>query len=78
MYNIKLYTAYITEQTELIFMQDSTNSYDYYDYDSNPNPASGDSHGTACAGEIGMVRSNGVCGVGVAYDSKIAGDLYCN
>lgn len=26
-----------------------------------------------CAGEIAAARDNGVCGVGVAYDSKIAG-----
>jgi hypothetical protein len=26
-----------------------------------------------CAGEISAARDNGVCGVGVAYDSKIAG-----
>ena len=31
------------------------------------------SHGTRCAGEIAAKRDNGVCGVGVAYDSKIAG-----
>ncbi|KAK6047337.1 hypothetical protein COOONC_15159 [Cooperia oncophora] len=26
-----------------------------------------------CAGEIAAARDNGVCGVGVAYDSKVAG-----
>ena len=31
------------------------------------------SHGTRCAGEIAAKRDNGVCGLGVAYDSKIAG-----
>lgn len=31
------------------------------------------SHGTRCAGEIAAARDNGVCGVGVAYDSQIAG-----
>lgn len=31
------------------------------------------SHGTRCAGEVAAARDNGVCGVGVAYDSKIAG-----
>ncbi|KAJ9584139.1 hypothetical protein L9F63_021516, partial [Diploptera punctata] len=30
-------------------------------------------HGTRCAGEVAAARDNGVCGVGVAYDSKIAG-----
>ena len=32
-----------------------------------------DNHGTSCAGAIAMVKDNGVFGVGVAYDSKIAG-----
>lgn len=33
------------------------------------------SHGTRCAGEVAAARDNGICGVGVAYDSKIAGKL---
>ncbi len=32
------------------------------------------SHGTRCAGEVSAARDNGVCGVGVAYDSKVAGE----
>ncbi len=31
------------------------------------------SHGTRCAGEVSAARDNQVCGVGVAYDSKVAG-----
>jgi kexin len=31
-----------------------------------------DTHGTRCAGEVAAVR-NSVCGVGVAYQSKVAG-----
>lgn len=31
------------------------------------------SHGTRCAGEVSGARDNGICGVGVAYDSKVAG-----
>ena len=31
------------------------------------------SHGTRCAGEISAKRDNGICGVGVAYGSKVAG-----
>ena len=30
-------------------------------------------HDCRCAGEIAAARDNGVCGVGVAYDSKVAG-----
>lgn len=33
------------------------------------------SHGTRCAGEIAAKRDNNACGVGVAYDSKIAGEF---
>ena len=30
-------------------------------------------HGTSCAGILAMTKGNGMCGVGVAYESKIAG-----
>ena len=33
-------------------------------------------HGTSCAGEIGMIRDNGVCGTGVAFNTRIGGQLY--
>lgn len=48
-------------------------SYDFNDHDNEPAPVlSDDRHGTRCAGEVAAVR-NDVCGIGVAYDSKIAG-----
>ncbi|KAH6609483.1 subtilisin like protease [Trichoderma cornu-damae] len=48
-------------------------SWDFNDNDPEPKPVlPEDKHGTRCAGEISAVR-NDVCGVGVAYDSKIAG-----
>lgn len=48
-------------------------SYDFNDQVDDPKPRlSDDRHGTRCAGEVSAVRNN-VCGVGVAYDSKIAG-----
>ncbi|KAL1953797.1 hypothetical protein VTO42DRAFT_2258 [Malbranchea cinnamomea] len=48
-------------------------SYDFNDKGHEPRPRlSDDKHGTRCAGEIGAVR-NDVCGVGVAYNSKVAG-----
>ena len=31
------------------------------------------SHGTRCAGEISAEADNGICGVGVAFNSRIAG-----
>ncbi|TKR60408.1 hypothetical protein L596_027661 [Steinernema carpocapsae] len=52
-------------------------SYDFSSNDPYPYPRYTDdwfnSHGTRCAGEISAARDNGVCGVGVAYDSKVAG-----
>ncbi|USW54709.1 Putative peptidase S8/S53 domain, Galactose-binding-like domain superfamily [Septoria linicola] len=48
-------------------------SWDYNDPGPDPLPRlSDDRHGTRCAGEISAVR-NDVCGVGVAYDGKVAG-----
>lgn len=34
------------------------------------------SHGTRCAGEIAAARDNNICGVGVAYDSMVAGNEF--
>lgn len=48
-------------------------SWDFNDADPTPAPElSDDRHGTRCAGEVSAAR-NDVCGVGVAYDSRIAG-----
>ncbi len=59
-------------------MQDMDASYDFVDSDRDVMPgwSNGrvDNHGTSCAGVIAMVKDNGVCGVGVAYDAKIAGN----
>ncbi|KAI3379605.1 hypothetical protein SNEBB_011353, partial [Seison nebaliae] len=52
-------------------------SYDFSSGDPFPYPRYTDdwfnSHGTRCAGEVAAARGNNICGVGVAYDSKIAG-----
>lgn len=48
-------------------------SYDFNDQTQEPKPRlDDDKHGTRCAGEVSAVK-NDVCGVGVAWDSKIAG-----
>ncbi|TCD67278.1 pheromone processing endoprotease [Steccherinum ochraceum] len=48
-------------------------SHDYNDHTELPTPKLfDDHHGTRCAGQIAAVR-NDVCGVGIAYDSKVAG-----
>jgi len=52
-------------------------SYDFSSNDPFPYPRYTDdwfnSHGTRCAGEVAAARDNDVCGVGVAYDSLVAG-----
>ncbi|KAI9794166.1 MAG: pheromone processing endoprotease [Peltula sp. TS41687] len=48
-------------------------SFDFNDHGPEPRPRlSDDRHGTRCAGEIAAVK-NTVCGVGVAWDAKVAG-----
>lgn len=48
-------------------------SWDFNENIAEPSPKQPeDGHGTRCAGEVSAVR-NDVCGVGVAYDSKVAG-----
>ncbi|KPM05675.1 neuroendocrine convertase 2-like protein [Sarcoptes scabiei] len=61
-------------------LRDNYNAKASYDFSSNdpyPYPRYTDdwfnSHGTRCAGEVAAKRDNGICGVGVAYDSKVAG-----
>ncbi|XP_045135264.1 neuroendocrine convertase 2-like [Portunus trituberculatus] len=52
-------------------------SWDFSSNDPFPYPRYTDdwfnSHGTRCAGEVSAVRDNGICGVGVAYNSMVAG-----
>ncbi|KAJ7217210.1 peptidase S8/S53 domain-containing protein [Mycena pura] len=52
---------------------DADDSYDFNDHEALPTPKlSDDHHGTRCAGQIAAVR-NKACGVGLAFDSKVAG-----
>ncbi|EDR09349.1 uncharacterized protein LACBIDRAFT_248825 [Laccaria bicolor S238N-H82] len=52
---------------------DAANSYDFNDHEALPTPKTDrDHHGTRCAGQIAAIK-NDVCGVGIAYDSKVAG-----
>uniref|UniRef100_A0A8D0TPH4 Neuroendocrine convertase 2 n=1 Tax=Sus scrofa TaxID=9823 RepID=A0A8D0TPH4_PIG len=52
-------------------------SYDFSSNDPYPYPRYTDdwfnSHGTRCAGEVSAAANNNICGVGVAYSSKVAG-----
>ena len=54
---------------------DPLSSYDLNDNDTDPMPSMNEynKHGTRCAGEVGMVANNGLCGVGVAYNAKVGG-----
>ncbi|KIJ69114.1 hypothetical protein HYDPIDRAFT_79892 [Hydnomerulius pinastri MD-312] len=52
---------------------DAENSYDFNDHTDLPTPTlADDRHGTRCAGQIAAAK-NDVCGVGLAYGSKVAG-----
>ncbi len=52
---------------------DAAGSHDFNDNVDLPRPMlADDHHGTRCAGQIAAVK-NGVCGVGIAYGSKVAG-----
>ncbi|KAJ2923464.1 hypothetical protein H1R20_g13638, partial [Candolleomyces eurysporus] len=52
---------------------DADDSYDFNDHEDLPTPKNyDDHHGTRCAGQVAAVR-NTACGVGIAYDSKVAG-----
>lgn len=61
-------------------LRDNYNAEASFDFSSNdqfPYPRYTDdwfnSHGTRCAGEVASKRDNDICGVGIAYDSKVAG-----
>lgn len=48
-------------------------SYDFNEHKKYPTPAlSDDFHGTRCAGEV-AAEKNDICGVGIAWDSKVSG-----
>nr|XP_021497511.1 proprotein convertase subtilisin/kexin type 4 isoform X3 [Meriones unguiculatus] len=52
-------------------------SYDFNDYDPDPQPrytpSDENRHGTRCAGEVSATANNGFCGAGVAFNAKIGG-----
>ncbi|XP_045846796.1 proprotein convertase subtilisin/kexin type 4 isoform X8 [Meles meles] len=52
-------------------------SYDFNDYDPDPQPrytpSDENRHGTRCAGEVAATANNGFCGAGVAYNARIGG-----
>ena len=53
--------------------QYAAGSHDYNDHTDLPTPILfNDHHGTRCAGQIAAVK-NDVCGIGIAYESQVAG-----
>uniref|UniRef100_A0A8D1DMN1 Proprotein convertase subtilisin/kexin type 4 n=1 Tax=Sus scrofa TaxID=9823 RepID=A0A8D1DMN1_PIG len=52
-------------------------SYDFNDYDPDPQPrytpSDENRHGTRCAGEVAAKANNRFCGAGVAYNARIGG-----
>ncbi|KZO90492.1 hypothetical protein CALVIDRAFT_490381 [Calocera viscosa TUFC12733] len=61
------------DSDDLAANYDAAGSWDFNDHVPEPKPRlSDDRHGTRCTGEIGAVR-NDVCGVGVAYDTRVSG-----
>uniref|UniRef100_A0A8C6WVP5 Neuroendocrine convertase 2 n=1 Tax=Neogobius melanostomus TaxID=47308 RepID=A0A8C6WVP5_9GOBI len=61
----------------LCSFQNADASYDFSSNDPYPFPRYTDdwfnSHGTRCAGEVSAAANNNICGVGVAYNSLVAG-----
>ncbi|KAL0581105.1 pheromone processing endoprotease [Marasmius crinis-equi] len=52
---------------------DAANSYDFNDHTDLPTPKLfDDHHGTRCAGQVAAGK-NTACGIGIAYESKVAG-----
>ncbi|THH05008.1 hypothetical protein EW145_g5113 [Phellinidium pouzarii] len=61
------------ESEDLAENFDAAGSHDFNDHVNLPKPMLfDDHHGTRCAGQIAAVK-NAVCGVGIAYKSKVAG-----
>ncbi|KAF9535248.1 peptidase S8/S53 domain-containing protein [Crepidotus variabilis] len=61
------------ESDDLAANFDADDSYDYNDHVALPTPKNyDDHHGTRCAGQVAAIKNN-VCGVGLAYDSRVAG-----
>lgn len=57
----------------LTVKKDADDSYDFNAHQKLPTPVNfDDHHGTRCAGQVAALKNN-VCGIGLAYESKVAG-----
>ncbi|XP_052087874.1 furin-like protease kpc-1 [Mytilus californianus] len=62
-----------TDHPDLAANVDTANDLDIYNFDDDPNPSSGYSHGTQVSGLIAAVKDNSICVVGVAFNSTLIG-----
>jgi len=62
---------------DLVANYDPEASYDVNQNDADPTPRydliDSNRHGTRCAGEVSATANNSICGIGIAYDSRIGG-----
>merc|ERR1719334_1672555 len=65
------------DNPDLVANYDPMASYDVNQNDGDPTPrydlVNSNRHGTRCAGEVSATANNSLCGVGIAYDSRIGG-----
>jgi len=65
------------DNPDLVANYDPQASYDVNQNDADPTPRydliDSNRHGTRCAGEVSATANNSLCGVGIAYDSRIGG-----
>ncbi|KXN86921.1 Kexin [Leucoagaricus sp. SymC.cos] len=70
---VRLITTFYECTLSSLLDKDADDSYDFNDHEALPTPKNfDDHHGTRCAGQVAAVK-NDVCGVGIAYESKVAG-----
>lgn len=62
-----------TAHPDLLQNVDTVNDFDWNGNDNDPNPASGDDHGTSCAGNVGARGNNNLGVSGTAPESTLVG-----
>ena len=50
-------------------------AYDFIQNDQDPS-SNNPSHGTSVGGIIGSIKDNSVCGVGIAYEVNLGGEMH--
>jgi subtilisin-like proprotein convertase family protein len=62
-----------TNHPDLVTNVDTTNDFDWNGNDSDPNPGTGDDHGTSCAGNVAAKGNNSLGVAGTAPDATLVG-----